>query len=88
MGMTKKVITWLYLHNAIAQWSITPMGTRGIIKYHHGWFVGNNHICIARNKALLMIVSKAIELNSIYFYTAVLKKVNIFRQVLDTFCIP
>ena len=88
MGMTKEVIARLYLLNAIEQWSIPPMCARRPVKYHHRWFVGNNHISIIRDLVLLMIIGKAKELKSIYFNFRVLKKVNAFRQIFYTFCIP
>ena len=50
--------------------------------------MGNNHISIIRYHVLLMVIGKAKELDSIYFYSAVLKKVNVLRKILDTLCIP
>lgn len=46
MGVTKQMITRLYILNPIPQWSIAPVSASRFIEYHHRRFMSYNDVHI------------------------------------------
>ena len=88
MGMSEKMVSWLYIQNSVSQWSIAPMGTSRLVEYHDRRFMRNHDINFIWYQFFWMIVGQPKEFHSIYLNATILQEIHVGRQILNPLRIP
>ena len=64
------------------------MDARRLVENHNWWLMGYDDIRIVWYQFFRMVIGQPKELYAINLYAFVLQEMDIFRQILDTLCIP